>query len=92
MLDGAATTVGDTSSFTSVAPDMLGASGPRTYVLIFQNLAETTALGGTAAALTEVTVLDGKISMGRQTSSQTFLKDAVSPAIGEDAKVSSQFT
>ncbi|TFC32006.1 DUF4012 domain-containing protein [Cryobacterium sp. TMT2-18-3] len=92
MLDGAATSVRDVNSFTSVAPDMLGASGPRTYILVFQNLAETTALGGTAAALTEVTVLDGKISIGRQASSQTFLKDAVSPAIGEDAKVSSLFT
>ncbi|TFC33832.1 DUF4012 domain-containing protein [Cryobacterium sp. TMT2-14] len=92
MLDGAATSVRDVNSFTAVAPDMLGASGPRTYILVFQNLAETTALGGTAAALTEVTVLDGKISIGRQASSQTFLKDAVSPAIGEDAKVSSLFT
>ena len=68
-LDGAAATVRRVSSFTSVAPDVLGASGPRTYVLIFQNRAETAALGGTAAALTEVTVDDGVISLARQASS-----------------------
>ena len=92
MLDGAATTIGDVSSFTAVAPDMLGASGPRTYILIFQNLAETTALGGTAAALTEVTVDDGKISIARQASSQTFQKDDARPAVADDPKLSSLFT
>ncbi len=92
MLDGAAATIGDVSSFTSVAPDMLGASGPRTYILIFENLAETTALGGTAAALTEVTVDDGKIAIARQASSQTFPRDDARPAVAGDPKLSSLFT
>ena len=92
MLDGAAITVGDVSSITSVAPDMLGASGPRTYVLIFQNLAETTALGGTAAALTEVTVDDGAISIARQASSQDFVWRDGRPVVAEDPKLSALFT
>ncbi|TFC49991.1 DUF4012 domain-containing protein [Cryobacterium shii] len=92
MLDGAAATIGEVSSFTSVAPAMMGASGPRNYILIFQNLAETTALGGTAAALTEVTVDDGSISIGRQASSQSFVRDDAQSAVAEDPKLSSLFT
>ncbi|TFC33967.1 DUF4012 domain-containing protein [Cryobacterium sp. TMT2-42-4] len=92
MLDGAATTVREVSSFTSVAPDMLGASGPRTYVLIFQNLAETTALGGTAAALTEVTFDDGAISIARQASSLDFPWRDGQPVVAEDPKLSALYT
>ncbi|TFC41083.1 MULTISPECIES: DUF4012 domain-containing protein [Cryobacterium] len=92
MLDSAATTVGDVSSMSSVVPDMLGASGPRNYILIFQNLAETTALGGTAAALTEVTVDAGKISIARQASSQTFLVDDSLPALAGDPKLAALYS
>jgi hypothetical protein len=89
MLTGAAETVGQVQSFTSVAPGMLGADGPRTYLLVFQNLAETTALGGSAAALTEVTVDDGRISIARQASSQTFPIGNPVTISAEDAQVSS---
>ncbi|WP_206750597.1 DUF4012 domain-containing protein [Cryobacterium sp. TMT1-62] len=92
MLDGAATIVGDVSSFTSVAPDILGASGPRTYSLIFQNLAETTALGGTAAALTEVTIDDGAISIARQASRQGSPWRDGKPVVTEDPKLSALYT
>ena len=92
MLSGAATTVAEVSSFTSVAPDMLGASGPRTYVLIFQNLAETTALGGTAAALTEITVDDGQISIARQASSLTFPWRDGEPVVAEDPKLTALYS
>jgi hypothetical protein len=92
LLDSAVTTVGDVSSISSVVPDMLGASEPRTYILIFQNLAESTALGGTAAALTEVRVDDGQISIARQASSQTFEWRDGEPVIAEDAKLAQLYT
>jgi hypothetical protein len=92
LLEEASTTAAGVSSFTSVAPNMLGASGPRTYVLVFQNLAESTALGGTAAALTEVTVNDGQLSIGRQASSQSFTIDDKSPVLTEDSALSALYT
>lgn len=49
-----------------VLPDLLGADGERNYLLVFQNNAETLALGGSAAAQSLVRVDDGKISMGEQ--------------------------
>lgn len=92
MLDGAALTVGDVSSATSVVPDMLGNSGPRTYILIFQNLAESTALGGTAAALTEVTVDNGQISIARQASSMDFPWRDGEPVLAEDPTLANLYT
>jgi hypothetical protein len=91
MLTSADTMVADIRSITSIAPAMLGTSGPRTYVLIFQNLAETTALGGTAAALSEVTVNDGAISMGRQASSANFPWQDGRPVIPVDPNLSNLF-
>jgi hypothetical protein len=72
MLAQADPMVSQVAGIMAVAPDMLGANGPRTYLLVFENLAETTALGGTAAALSEVTVDNGAISISRQASSQDF--------------------
>ncbi|TFC89888.1 DUF4012 domain-containing protein [Cryobacterium sp. TMT4-31] len=92
LLDGAATTVSDVSSISSVVPDMLGASGPRSYILLFQNLAETTALGGTAAALTEITIDAGQISIARQASSQTFLRDDSLPVLAGDPKLAALYS
>lgn len=72
MLGQADPLITQVADIMEVAPDMLGANGPRRYLLIFENLAETTALGGTAAALSEVTVDNGAISISRQASSQDF--------------------
>ncbi|MFT2816890.1 DUF4012 domain-containing protein [Leifsonia sp. A12D58] len=72
MLATADPLISQVETIMAIAPDMLGANGPRKYLLIFENLAETTALGGTAAALSEVTVDNGGISISRQASSQDF--------------------
>ncbi|MGM7672121.1 DUF4012 domain-containing protein [Microbacterium sp. A93] len=47
-------------------PTLLGADGPRNYLLVFQNNAESLALGGSAASQTIVHVDNGQISMGAQ--------------------------
>lgn len=75
----------------AVAPDMLGASGPRSYLLIFQNLAEATALGGTSAALSEVVVDNGAISVARQASSADFPWRDGDPVIPEDPNLAALY-
>lgn len=51
-----------------LAPDMLGAAGPRNYLLVIQNNAETRATGGIPGALAVVTLEDGQLSLGQQSS------------------------
>ncbi|PPL15765.1 hypothetical protein GY24_13785 [Microterricola pindariensis] len=91
MLSSADALVGDAASILQIAPDLLGANGPRNYVLVFQNLAESTALGGTAAALTEVHVDNGAISIGRQASSGDFPWRDGNPVITPDPNVEAIF-
>jgi hypothetical protein len=49
-----------------LAGPALGAEGPRTYLLAFQNNAESTALGGSAASYTLIDVDNGAISIAAQ--------------------------
>ncbi|WP_314097923.1 DUF4012 domain-containing protein [Microbacterium foliorum] len=53
-------------------PTLLGADGPRHYLLVFQNNAETLALGGSAAAQTLINVDNGTIAMGTQGNSGSY--------------------
>lgn len=48
-------------------PSMLGADGPRRYVLLFQNNAEVRATGGIGGAFAEVVARDGRLRLGKQT-------------------------
>lgn len=49
-------------------PTMLGADGPRTYLVVFQNNSESRSLGGHAGSWVQITVDDGKIDLSRQAS------------------------
>ena len=51
---------------------MLGASGPRNYLLLFQNPAELRATGGIPGAVALVHTENGKISLTQQASSADF--------------------
>ncbi|KQW06662.1 hypothetical protein ASC66_09405 [Leifsonia sp. Root4] len=86
MLTDADTLVSDGAQILALAPDLLGANGPRTYLLEFQNLAEGTALGGSAAALTELKVDNGAISISRQAATGDFPTPAP-PIIEPDPKL-----
>jgi len=55
------------SSALQLLPSMLGADGPRRYVLLFQNNAEVRATGGIGGAFAEVLADDGRIRLGEQT-------------------------
>lgn len=52
------------ASAVSVLPGMLGADGPRTYVLMFMNSAEVRSLGGTALSFSPITTDEGRIEIG----------------------------
>jgi hypothetical protein len=47
-----------------LAPSMLGADGPRTYLLLFTTPSESRALGGFIGSYAELTITDGQISLG----------------------------
>lgn len=56
----------------SIVPTMLGIDEQKNYLLVFQNNAESTALGGSAASQTLLTADKGKIAIAAQASSGSF--------------------
>ena len=62
-----------------LVPPMLGADGPRNYLLVFQNNAEARSLGGNAASLLLLTVDDGRLQITQQASSQDFRRSTEPP-------------
>jgi hypothetical protein len=60
-------------------PPMLGADGPRTYIMIFQNNAESASLGGAASAWTILNVDKGAISLGVQPATGSFPRNLPIP-------------
>ncbi|MEA9999652.1 DUF4012 domain-containing protein [Cryobacterium sp. RTS3] len=57
-----------------VVPNMLGAAGPRNYVLLFQNPAELRASGGIPGAVALLHTENGHLSLAQQASSTDFPK------------------
>ncbi|MFL0411265.1 DUF4012 domain-containing protein [Microbacterium paludicola] len=53
-------------------PELLGANGPRNYLLVFQNNAESVGLGGSAASQTLVRAEGGAIDITTQASSADY--------------------
>lgn len=56
--------VGQAESILKLLPQIFGAGGERTYLVIAQNNAELRALGGLPGSWGTITVKDGKLSMG----------------------------
>ncbi len=54
------------SQAATLLPPMLGADGPRTYLVMFQNNAEIRATGGIPGAVATITALHGAVSLQRQ--------------------------
>lgn len=67
---------------STLAPAMLGADGPRSYLLMIQNNAESRASGGIPGALAVLTVDNGKLSLGEQGSAGDV--GIMSPTVGVD--------
>lgn len=68
----------------AVAPGMMGADGPRHYLLLIQNNAEARASGGIPGALAVLTVDGGKLALGEQKSAADL--GVMSPAMAVNAE------
>ena len=73
-----------------LAPNMLGADGPRRYLLLMQNNAESRATGGIPGALAVLNVDRGKLSLESQTSATAL--GAFLPPVAIDSEQSSIYT
>lgn len=69
---------------SQIVPGMLGAEGPRKYLLMIQNNAETRATGGIPGALAVLTLDKGKLTLGEQSSASEV--GAMSPILPVDAE------
>ncbi|WP_173922347.1 DUF4012 domain-containing protein [Agromyces sp. Marseille-P2726] len=65
-------------------PAALGADGPRNYLMLFQNNAESRGTGGNPAAIVMVNVTDGVISIAQQASSADFANNRPEPIVAID--------
>jgi hypothetical protein len=72
------------SPIVDAAADAIGLNGPRNYLLAFQNNAESTALGGSAASYTVLTVDNGAISIAAQAGGSNDLVDGLAVDVNVD--------
>jgi hypothetical protein len=87
QLAGIKTVTDGLDSSIDLLPAALGADGPRTYLLVFQNNAELRALGGNPAALLEVSVDNGKFTIAKQANSEDFRHQANIPISSDISSV-----
>jgi Protein of unknown function (DUF4012) len=71
--------------YLKAAGPILGEDGPRNYLLAFQNNAEATALGGSAASFTMLTIDHGKVTVSGQGSSEDIEQGAVNVPVDPSA-------
>lgn len=79
-----------TADAAQVLPGMLGVQGERHYLLVIQNNAESRASGGIPGALAVLTVDNGKLSLGAQSSASEL--GVVSPTLPVDDEQRSIFS
>ncbi|WP_433055273.1 DUF4012 domain-containing protein [Dactylosporangium sp. CS-033363] len=73
-------------------PAFLGADGPRTYLVLFQNLAEARATGGMPGAFAVVQTDHGKVSLLEQGTAAKTLRDFDAPVLPLDEDQEDLFT
>jgi len=61
-------TLASANKLIAVIPDAMGASGPRDYLLVFQNNTEVMPRGGTVGSLVDLHVDNGRIELSQQAS------------------------
>ncbi|NNC11899.1 DUF4012 domain-containing protein [Planctomonas sp. JC2975] len=71
-LQKAAGVVDPAARATRLLPEMLGADGPRDYLLVMQNNAEARATGGIVGAVAQLHASDGAVTLVRQASATDF--------------------
>lgn len=65
-------------------PTMLGAEGPRNYIVLVQNNAEARTTGGNPASVMMLTADQGRITISQQAASTDFKNDRTEPIIDLD--------
>ncbi|MEI5583399.1 MULTISPECIES: DUF4012 domain-containing protein [unclassified Agromyces] len=83
--------IGPASTALEVLPRALGADGPRNYLLLFQNNAESRGTGGNPAALLLLNVADGRISIAEQASSSDFRNGRAEPIVELDPETAALY-
>ena len=88
-LDSAASSLRSADRAIKVLPDMVGADGPRDYLLLFQNNAEIRATGGMPGSWARVHAEDGRLEMMEQGPSTEFpvAEEPVVPLTAEEVEV-----
>lgn len=82
----------DTADTTlKVLPAALGADGPRNYLMLFQNNAESRGTGGNPAAIVMINVTDGKITIAKQASSGDFNNNRPEPIVALDPETAALY-
>lgn len=71
-LEEAADSVGAVDRAVRILPAMLGATGPRDYVVLFQNPAELRSTGGISGALALIHTDQGRVQLAQQSGSGDF--------------------
>ena len=80
QLDTAADDADALRRATLLVPRMLGADGPRSTLVLFENNAEWRSLGGVVGAVAQLDADDGRLALVAQASSPEFEPVATSPA------------
>nr|BFE44741.1 hypothetical protein GCM10017547_26340 [Pseudarthrobacter oxydans] len=89
-LERATGTLNSAADAANVAPAMLGADGPKSYLLMIQNNAEARASGGIPGALAILTLNQGKLSLDAQSSAGDL--GIMSPALPVDQEQQQIYT
>jgi hypothetical protein len=74
VLDDAGRSVDSVDRAVRLVPQMLGASGPRSYLILFQNPAELRATGGISGAVALMQTDAGQMRLARQVSSTEYTR------------------
>jgi hypothetical protein len=73
-VDTASDVVNAAANATQLLPSMLGADGPRNYLLLIQNPSELRSTGGVSGAMAVLHTDKGHIALGKQASTMDFRK------------------
>ncbi|MET4134192.1 DUF4012 domain-containing protein [Pseudarthrobacter sp. PvP090] len=81
-------TLDASANAAQITPGMLGADGERNYLLVIQNNAEARASGGIPGALAVLTLNNGKLTLGAQSSAgEVGIMSPVIPVDGEQEQI-----
>ncbi len=68
--------IASAKALAPVLPELLGANGPRNYLLVFENSAEVRPLGGIAGAQILLTADQGHLSIAQDSSGRAFERES----------------